>query len=375
MISLCIVLSLWFDTRRRILHRHPRDAQQQARAHHDRDQRRSTEADERQRDARGREQIEHDRDIDQRLGDDPQCQARRQQGAEWIAGAARDLQPAHDQDDIQQHHEDRADHAQFFANDCKDAVGVRCGQKAIFLASLSQADARPAAVEEGDDRLLGVIVGGGQVGQAGEERRHAPLSIIKLLTENEARNAHRAEDAAQVPDVRASEEEHQASRHKDGCGGTDIRLRDHERADHADDEAEWNQTAPETRYPRPLRAEPCRHKNDDHQFREFAGLVRSLNERAARIEHIVTEHQHRDQAGNGEQQQQRRQPPPDAVIDEVRDQQHGETDAHVARVLQEDGRFTARRLVAPEKCGAVDHHRADCQQHHDHQQQRQIERG
>ena len=76
--------------------------------------------------------------------------------------------------------DDRADEAEFFADDGVDEIGVRFGQEEKFLAAFHQADAGQAAGANGDERLqqlkasaLRVAVGMEEGFEARQAVRHA----------------------------------------------------------------------------------------------------------------------------------------------------------------------------------------------------------
>ncbi len=102
--------------------------------------------DERQRQAGDRHDPDHAADVDDRLPDEPDRDAGRDQSPELVVDPAGDAQPGVGEHAEEQQHDQAADDAQLLGDDGEDEVVVRVGHDAPFEVALAEPDAEPATV-------------------------------------------------------------------------------------------------------------------------------------------------------------------------------------------------------------------------------------
>ena len=105
------------------------DVREDAGAEHRDHERRAAGRQERQRDARHRQQADDRAEIDRGLADDPRGHAGREQHAEPVGRAPRDVEADEAEAGEQREHEQAADEAELLADDREDEVGVRVGEE------------------------------------------------------------------------------------------------------------------------------------------------------------------------------------------------------------------------------------------------------
>ena len=103
----------------------PGHVREHARADHRDHERRAARRQERQRDARHRQQPDDRAEVDHGLADDPRGDAGREQHAESVGRASRDVEADQAEAREQREHEQAADEPELLADDREDEVGVR----------------------------------------------------------------------------------------------------------------------------------------------------------------------------------------------------------------------------------------------------------
>src|SRR5207247_5079843 len=118
-------------------------------------------------------------DIDDGLADQPTGDPGGQQRAGPGGGPAPGPDAQHGQGPEKQEHQGAADEAELLADDGEDEVGVGVGQEHPLGPAGPEADPRPSATTEGDERL-GDLVAALLVVVEGVDERHEPGPAVGL---------------------------------------------------------------------------------------------------------------------------------------------------------------------------------------------------
>src|SRR5277367_726067 len=342
------------------------DIQEHAGSHQRAKQTRTTVADERQRNAFGREQADHHAEIDQGLADDHGGDADRQIFAELVGGfhggdkAAPAVYREKREDD------DRADEAEFFADDGVDKIGVGFGQEEKFLAAFHQADAGHAAGTNGDERLQELEASALRVAVGMEERfktrqavRHANDEQIYCGNGGEQR-------AADIFVGQAGDVEHDHADNHDHEGGTHVRFFNDQRGHGQNGAQSGGESSPEVvdaKFSgRAARFQKPGEKNDQRELGHFRRLkaegaqakpamggMRAIQ----KINADQTDERHGESGENDARLAQL------AVIGVHQGEHAGDAEDDVDELAQQENVAGAEFILGGHGRGAEDHHRAD----------------